>query len=205
MNNQFFRNPFSRAAFRAGDRSGNQNNEQMKRVDATLLRSVFAIVLGLVLILWPGDAINYLVIVIGVLFIVPGVVSLIGYFRSKSKDVGLAPNFPIEAAGSVLFGLWLVSMPAFFVNILMYVLGVLLILAGIQQIVSLTSARKWTSVPVAFYIFPVLILICGVVILARPFAVATSAFMFLGIVSLVYGAGELFGWYRFGRSKPLSE
>lgn len=168
-----------------------------------MIRSILAIVLGLVLILWPANAINYLVIVIGVLFIVPGVVSLVGYFSAKSKNADLSPNFPLEAAGSVLFGLWLVSMPSFFVNILMYVLGVLLILAGIQQIVSLTSARKWATISALFYIFPALILICGVIILVKPFAVATSAFMFLGVVSLVYGAGELFGWYRFGRSKPL--
>lgn len=174
----------------------------MKKIDNTVLRGAFAIILGLVLVLWPEAAINYLVIVIGVLFIVPGVISLVSYFRAKSRDAGFSPNFPIEAAGSVIFGLWLVSMPAFFVNILMYVLGVLLILAGIQQIVSLTSARKRVQISSLFYIFPILILICGVVILSSPFAAAASAFMFLGIVALAYGLGELFSWYRFGRLQP---
>lgn len=174
---------------------------KMKKIDNTVLRGAFAIILGLVLILWPEAAINYLVIVIGVLFIVPGVISLVGYFRARSKNAGLSPSFPIESAGSVIFGLWLVSMPTFFVNILMYVLGVLLILAGIQQMVSLTSARKQAAISPLFYIFPIAILICGVVILARPFAAAATAFIFLGVVSLVYGAGELYGWYRFSRLK----
>lgn len=171
----------------------------MKKIDGTILRSAFAIILGLVLVLWPGSAVQYLVIVIGVLFIVPGVISLVGYFRARSKSPDLSSSFPIESAGSILLGLWLVSMPAFFVNILMYVLGALLVIAGIQQIVSLSTARKWTTVPVPFYLFPVLILLCGIVILAYPFTVAASAFMFLGVVCLVYGAGELFNWYRFGR------
>lgn len=173
----------------------------MKKIDNTILRSAFAIILGLVLVLWPGSAVQYLVIVIGVLFIVPGVISLVAYFTAKSKNPDFSRSFPIESAGSILFGLWLVSMPTFFVNILMYVLGVLLILAGIQQIVSLSSARKWTNVPIPFYIFPILILICGVIILAYPFTVAASAFMFLGVVCLVYGAGELFNWYRFTKPK----
>lgn len=171
----------------------------MKKIDGTILRSIFALVLGLVLVLWPGSAVQYLVIVIGVLFIIPGVISLASYFRTRSKSPDFSSSFPIESAGSILLGIWLVSTPAFFVNILMYVLGVLLMLAGVLQLVSLSSARKWTAVPVPYYIFPVLILLCGIVILAYPFTVATSAFMFLGIVCLVYGAGELFNWYRFGR------
>ncbi|WP_106831186.1 HdeD family acid-resistance protein [Parabacteroides pacaensis] len=173
----------------------------MKKIDNAILRSAFAIILGLVLVLWPGSAVQYLVVVIGVLFIVPGVISLVGYFTAKSKSPDFSPSFPIESAGSILFGLWLVSMPTFFVNILMYVLGVLLILAAIQQIVSLSSAKKWTTVPVPYYIFPILILLCGIVILAYPFTVAASAFMFLGVVILVYGAGELFSWYRFAKQK----
>lgn len=122
------------------------------------MRSVFAIVLGLILVLWPAATINYLVIVIGVLFLVPGLIAMIGYLmRDKERYPDAA--FPIEGAGSALFGLWLIVMPAFFVNILMYVLGALLVIAGIQQIASLASARRWTQVPGFFYVVPVLILI----------------------------------------------
>ena len=39
----------------------------MKVVNNPALRSIFAIVLGLILVLWPAATINYLVIVIGVL------------------------------------------------------------------------------------------------------------------------------------------
>ena len=94
----------------------------MKVVNNPALRSIFAIVLGLILVLWPAATINYLVIVIGVLFLVPGLIAMIGYLmRDKERYPDAA--FPIEGAGSALFGLWLIVMPAFFVNILMYVLG----------------------------------------------------------------------------------
>ena len=96
----------------------------MKVVNNPALRSIFAIVLGLILVLWPAATINYLVIVIGVLFLVPGLIAMIGYLmRDKERYPDAA--FPIEGAGSALFGLWLIVMPAFFVNILMYVLGAL--------------------------------------------------------------------------------
>lgn len=168
----------------------------MKVVNYFVLRSIFALVLGLLLVLWPDVAINYLVITVGVLFFVPGLIALINYFVRGNKQES-ATMFPIAGVGSILFGLWLMIMPSFFVNILMYVLGFILVLGGIQQIASLVSARKWTSVPVAFYLIPVLILITGLIILVNPFSAASAAFIVLGISSIVYAVSELFNGIRF--------
>ena len=91
------------------------------------------IVLGLVLVLWPEAAVTYLVITIGICFIIPGLFSLLNYFTREKVEGELSPMFPIDGAGSILFGAWLVIMPQFFVSILMYVLGALLVLAGAQN------------------------------------------------------------------------
>jgi len=108
---------------------------------------------------------------------------------------------PIIAAGSVLFGIWLVVMPRFFVNTFMYILGALLIIAGIQQIASLIRARKWSHVPYGFYVMPVIILIIGVMILVYPFQVATNTFIIFGVASLLYGIIEFINWYKFRPGK----
>lgn len=176
----------------------------MKTINNAVLRSVFAVVLGLVLILWPEATINYLVIIIGVLFIIPGLIAIIAYF-TRNREIQPSPMFPIEGAGSILFGLWLVIMPTFFVNILMYVLGILLIIAGIQQIMTLISVRKHTTVGLGFYVIPVLILITGIVILSNPFQIAANTFMLLGIAAIIYGIAELFNWFRFKKNSATPE
>ncbi|MDA6987171.1 DUF308 domain-containing protein, partial [Escherichia coli] len=81
---------------------------------------------------------------IGICFIIPGLFSLLNYFTREKVEGEPSPMFPIDGAGSILFGAWLVIMPQFFVSILMYVLGALLVLAGAQQLISLVSARKWS-------------------------------------------------------------
>lgn len=169
----------------------------MQTINNAILRSVFAIALGLVMIVWPEAAITYLVITIGILFILPGLFSILGYFTRPKDPNGDNPMFPIEGAGSVLLGAWLVIMPTFFVNILMYVLGALLIIAGTQQIISLVSARKWSTVPFGFYLMPTLILITGIMIIAYPFGAAANTFIIFGIAILFYGACELINWYKF--------
>lgn len=168
----------------------------MKAINYFILRSVFALAIGLLLVFWPQTAINYLVITIGVLFLIPGLISLIAYFTRK-REVEESYIFPVAGLGSLLFGLWLMIMPEFFVTILMYILGFILVLGGIQQIVSLASARKRYRVPMGYYVVPVLILIAGLIVLFNPFTVASAAFMLLGVSSIVYGLSELFNGIRF--------
>ena len=57
----------------------------------------------------------------------------------------LSTRFRLRPWEAFFLGLWLVIMPDFFVNILMFLLGFILIMAGIQQIASLFSARKWVE------------------------------------------------------------
>lgn len=168
----------------------------MRAINNVTLRIIFALVLGVVLIAWPDSAIVYLVITIGILFLVTGLISLVGYL-SRDKNLHPSARFPIDGAGSTLFGLVLVIMPSFFVSVLMYLLGILLILAGITQISALVSARKWTEVSFGFYVVPILILLSGLIVLFNPFAVAATAFMVLGIASLVYGISDLVNYMKF--------
>lgn len=167
----------------------------MKAISSAPLRGVLSILLGLALIIWPETAITYLVITLGVLFILPGIFSLISYFTRPKELVG--SHFPIEGAGSILLGIWLVAMPAFFVNIVMYVLGACLLIAGIQQFFTLLRARKYYWVPWGLYVIPSLLLITGIIVLLNPFDTASAVFIVFGIAIVAYGVSELVNWYRF--------
>ena len=70
----------------------------MKTMNYSLIRILFALVIGLVLVLWPNTAASYIVITVGVAFLIPGVISLFGYFGRKKSEDGVSPRFPIEGA-----------------------------------------------------------------------------------------------------------
>ena len=116
----------------------------MKMMNYAMMRCVSAIVVGVLLMVWPEAAILYLVIVVGLVFFLPSLFSLIGYYR-KGRQLGM--YFPIVSLGGLLFGLWLMVSPAFFVGILMYVLGLFWSLLE-----SLKSSIFWA--PVAMRRFP---------------------------------------------------
>lgn len=172
----------------------------MKTRNYFLIRAVTALIIGLVLVLMPGVAADYLVITIGILFIIPGLFGIIGYFGTKKGEK--SPRFPIEAVGSLFLGLWLVIMPDFFVNILMYVLGFVLLLGGLQQVYTLIRARKWTDVPVAFFVAPVLVMMAGLLIVFSPRDSQQALFIIIGATAIVYALAELLNYFRFISRKP---
>lgn len=170
----------------------------MKALNYSVIRGICAVLMGVLLVAWPEAAIVYLVIAIGAMFFVPSVFSLVGYFM-KGRQMGMM--FPIVSVGSLLFGLWLMVSPAFFVGILMYVLGVVLVFAGISQIVQLFNARSWTQVPMGYFILPVLILLAGLTVLFNPFAVVAIPFIILGVSSIVYGITDIINLIRFRKKE----
>ena len=111
----------------------------MKMMNYAMMRCVSAIAIGVLLMVWPEAAILYLVIAIGVVFFLPSLYSLIGYLR-KGRQLGM--YFPIVSLGGLLFGLWLMISPAFFVGILMYVLGAVLVFAATTVIQFVVDAAN---------------------------------------------------------------
>ncbi len=169
----------------------------MKTSNINILRGILSLGLGFVLIMWPEAAIIYMIMVIGACFLLPGIYSIIGYFMRDKEAETASPMFPLDGLGSLLLGAWLLITPHFFVNILMYLLGAILLLAGIQQLSQLFKARKWTKVPFLFYVLPSLIFIAGLVMLIYPMDVIANTLTIFGIAIAFYGANELLNWYKF--------
>ena len=174
----------------------------MRPMNYSVISSLCALAIGVLLVSWPGDAVNYLIITIGILFLLPGLFGLFAFFTS-SRQAGreFRMHFPIVALGSSLLGLWLMIYPSFFVTILMYILGVLLVLAGLNLLMNFLSLRNVAKISWGIYIIPCLIFITGFVVLFNPFQAATVPFIILGVASIVYGVTDFFRYLRYHHRK----
>lgn len=164
----------------------------------SIIRCICALVIGVLLVAWPEAAILYLVITIGVLFLVPGLFFFIQVFDSWQAGW---QSFSYCRAWQPFVRIMADDYAGIFVGILMYVLGAVLVLAGISQIVNLSAARSWTVVPGGFFVIPVLVLIAGIVVLFNPFTAAAVPFIILGVSSIVYGLSDLINIIRFRQKK----
>lgn len=84
----------------------------MKIVNSYIFRAVCALLIGLLLVSNPERMTGLLVQVIGGLFLISGLVSLINYFIIRYSDkVPVKPVFPMVGLGSLLFGVFLGFIP----------------------------------------------------------------------------------------------
>lgn len=176
----------------------------MKILQSALFRAVCSIIVGVLLIQYPGNTVTWITVAIGVLFLLSGVISCVTYFSAvrnasayKITDgdgrvlYGGKPSVPIVGIGSVILGALLVARPALFVEGLMYVLGAILILGAVNQFMVLVSARRLARVPFVFWICPSLVLLVGLYVMLKPMESAELPLVILGWCSLVYGATEI--------------
>lgn len=96
-------------------------------------------------------------------------------------------------------------MPAFFINFLMYIIGLAVIMAGANMLVNLNVASRWSMVSGYFYITPILIILAGMLVLVNPFTVATIPFIVLGISCMVYGIVNMINTIKFKKDPDKYE
>ena len=163
-----------------------------------------AIVVGVLLLKFPQDGVTWLTIAIGVLFLLSGIIALIAYLNAKKHAgeytitdqqgrivSGSQPTFPIVGVGSMILGLVLAVTPGVFIHGLMYILGAIMVLGGIQQLMNLVAARRLGSVPFGFWVAPSLILITGLFVVLKPMESAELPLLILGWCCLLFGVTEL--------------
>ena len=85
----------------------------------TIVKSIVAIVLGLVLVLWPTEVLNYTVKIIGAVFCVTGIISFLVSMRDQNERSARGLT-SFNGIGSIILGILLWSMADFFTNMLMY-------------------------------------------------------------------------------------
>ena len=110
-----------------------------------IYRAVLAILLGLALLIWPADALKYVVMLIGIVFLAIGIIAFI--ISSRNREEHQRSFAPLSGIGSVILGLLLVCLPSTFATVFMFLLGFILVVAAVGQFVTLAAARQFGLIP----------------------------------------------------------
>lgn len=157
-------------------------------------------VAGVLLIIWHGrlDVLSWVVMAVGVMLIVPGVYDFVKGLRRgasqgdsqavvKSSAVGNAPTIVVSVA-AVALGLWMLINPSFFVGVLAYAFGALLIFIGIYHVVNIAYWTRDLRLPGFLYVVPALLIVTGLVILFSSIRTLQSVVVLIMGISLVASA-----------------
>ena len=148
------------------------------------LAAIIGIAAGLLLLVFPQEAINVITYGIGIVSLVYGVVRIVDYF--KNRDI--SPFFAGELIlGVVLVGIGLFSFlnPGGIFAILPVIFGILEGISKLQRALMLRryGYPRW----VAALVLAIAIMVLGVVLVLNPFGALVMTVRVLGAVILVDG------------------
>ncbi len=134
--------------------------------NSSLISSVLYIIIGILLLVFPGKALNFAMTVAGIVFIVSGIIELI------RKNWG-------GGAISLIIGIAVLVLGWTLVNIVMLVLGILIAVKGIIALVQALGQKKKTFLQV---LFPILTIVVGILL---AFGDMTGIILIIGGVLLI--------------------
>lgn len=171
------------------ERKGMERLKRLKRWKADMIVSALVcVVLGVVLLIWPGETIDIFCKVLAIGLIIMGVVNILNYFMNKS----IHPFGGVMGTVVALVGVWIFASPERIVSLVPIVIGVVLCIHGIQDMKLAFETREngyekwWTMMIVA-----VISLVFGIICISKAFGMVTLALQFIGIGLIYDGLSDL--------------
>lgn len=157
-------------------------------------RAIVALVIGLILVIWPDEVKKYIMIILGALIAAVGIVSIILSYTGKWKSEKV-PLLLLNSIVDIAFGLVLMIFPKFFTSLIMFVFGLILLIFGLGEIINLVRTAKTVRIPWPLYIGPAITLILGIIMFFFPNESGNALFILFGATLLVYSASEFASTY----------
>lgn len=167
--------------------------EWLKSVKWNLVLAALAyVVLGVVLLIWPGTTGNVLCTLLGILLLGYGIFQIIGFFTRGDEGWGSGAVYLLAGLCAVALGVFALSSPEKVLSILPVALGAVVVVDSCMslkrsfQLKELGMERWWVIALLA-----VVTLVFGLVVMFNPFRSAMLVTRIVGGVLIYQGISDL--------------
>lgn len=156
-----------------------------------LLKGIFYIVLGVTALVVSESMVKALGYLLGVVLILAGAVSMIGYLLRDARQNYYHNDF-VYGLLSIILGCLILYKVELIISMIPFFLGLLVLVSGISKLQDVIDMKRlecgnWLGM----LILAMLNLILGLVLVLNPFSAAVVLFRFLGIGLIVSGITDL--------------
>lgn len=153
---------------------------------ALALRGVFALLFGLLSLIWPGLTLAALVFLFGAYALVDGIFAVIAAIRRAEAHMRWVP-FAWEGAFGIAAGVVTFIWPGMTALLLLYFIAVWAILTGIFKVAAAVRLRKVIADEWVLGLNGVASVIFGLLLIVLPGAGALAVIWLIGISALLFG------------------
>ena len=157
-----------------------------KKLGAMLI-ALIMIVVGFLLVLHPGNALQTVFRILAIGLFLTGLVGIIGYFRHRGSMYDL-----LIAAVELIVAIIILVHRNFAINVYPVIVGIMILLDGIGNLLTAFSMKKENNSSWKFALgISLIALVFGLVILFNPFTTAQVMVAVTGIALIYEGAVRL--------------
>ncbi len=172
----------------------------------SLTRGIFAVVFGILALIWPEKLASALALLVGIYLVIDGAVLMYGAYRKRADFAGW-PIVLAQGAIAALVGVFLVALPAWSAallgNILIWTLIAWSLIAagiGISRAVRTRDSNPRWKLPLASNVMTAVLslVVAGISIADPSFAISMLVWI-SGLWALIIGIGLIFFGLRLRR------
>ena len=163
-----------------------------------IIRAVAALAIGVVMVVSRTDAMVLAVRIMAAFLLASGIVSLVLGYRDRQNS--RMPLMGVNGTVDILIAVLIFMFPQFVAGLIVYLIGFALLAFGIFQLVALVSANRVMKVGFMAFLMPVLVLLAGAFLLARPTFIGTAVGTVAGAALIIYGVSELLSSWKMRKA-----
>ena len=169
--------------------------------NSSVFKGAISLVLGLCLACWPVYTSALIVKIIAGFLLCVGIFMIIGFLKAERQGYMVSLNF-VAMIASIVLGLLIFIFPNFFLNLLSFLFGAVLVLIGAAQIFALSGSRvaDWS-----FYLTPTIVVLCGLIMFFLPADATKGITVFFGLVLAAYGISDVVTNVKINKKLSLKE
>jgi uncharacterized membrane protein HdeD (DUF308 family) len=155
---------------------------------AVALRGVFAVLFGLMALIWPGITLIVLVALFGAYCLVDGVIALGTATFGGADAAGRRPWLIVEGIAGVIAGVITFAWPSITTLVLLWLIAAWALVTGVMEIVVAVRLRRELQGEWLLILSGALSVLFGILLAVWPASGALAVVFLIGIYALVFGA-----------------
>lgn len=169
------------------------------------LSAIICVIIGLVLIIWPGTSTQVVCMALGGMLLIYGIIQIILYLFAKERTLYLQGMLILGIVFSVL-GAWILLKPEGIIAMVPIIMGIIIIMHGLHNAIQAIDLKKmnyenwWVAL-----LFAVLTIILGAVLVYNPFGAVEIVVRVIGAFLVYDGLSDMWILSRLFKTKKNAE
>ena len=169
------------------------------------LSAIICVVIGVVLIIWPGTSTQVVCMVLGGMLMIYGIVQIILYLFARERTLYLQGMLILGIVFSVV-GAWILLKPETIIAAVPIIMGIIIIMHGLHNAIQAIDLKKmdyenwWVAL-----LFGILTIVLGVVLVCHPFGAVEIVVRVIGAFLIYDGISDMWILSRLLKTKKNAE